>query len=247
MSINSVTKNGAPIGIIGAMQVEVEAICDAMENKTEEEISGIRYVSGELYGQRVVAAKCGIGKVFAAICAQTMIMKYSPRVIINTGVAGTLTKRLSIGDIAIADRVVQHDMDTSPIGDPVGLLSGINKIYLPADKETGEVIASCISELGLNFCRGTVASGDVFISKTEQKERIHSLFDDAEGECVACEMEGAAIGHVCYVNGTPFCVLRAISDGGDENATLDYPTFLARAASAATKVLMGYVKISSQG
>ena len=112
----------ADIGIIGAMQIEVEALCAAMENTETETIGSIEFVYGTLRGKKVVCAKCGIGKVFAAMCAQTMILKYAPGVIVNSGVAGTLSQQLSIGQIALAEQVVQHDMDTSPIGDPVGLI-----------------------------------------------------------------------------------------------------------------------------
>ena len=118
-----------PIGIIGAMDIEVDGIVASMSNTTIEEISGVKYYSGTLSNKNVVVAKCGIGKVFAAICSQTMILKYNPCVIINTGVAGSLSNELNILDVAVADKVVQHDMDTSAIGDPKGLISGINVIY----------------------------------------------------------------------------------------------------------------------
>lgn len=225
------------IGIIGAMQVEVEAICTAMEDATVETVGGITFTVGTLYGHRVVAAKCGVGKVFAAMCAQTMILTYAPAVIINTGVAGTLTDRLSIGQVALADRVVQHDMDTSPLGDPVGLISGINEVYLPTDPAVTEALASCVAAEGVVYLRGTVASGDQFIHSSTQKQRITATFEDT----IACEMEGAAIGHVCYVNRTPCAILRAISDGGDEQAFRDYPSFLAAAAHTATAVLLRFV------
>ena len=93
----------ADIGIIGAMKIEVEAICAAMTDAVCEVISGMEFVCGTLKGKRVVCAKCGIGKVFAAICAQTMILRYAPAVIINSGVAGTLSPELSIGQIALAE------------------------------------------------------------------------------------------------------------------------------------------------
>jgi len=114
------------IGIIGAMQTEVELLISRLEGAEKRTVSGIDFYSGKLEKKDVVVAKCGIGKVFAAMCAQTMILAFAPAVIVNTGVAGTLTPRLSIGQVALADRVVQHDMDTSPLGDPVGLISGIN-------------------------------------------------------------------------------------------------------------------------
>ena len=230
------------IGIIGAMKIEVEAICAAMTDTESEEISGIEFVSGTLRGKRVVCAKCGIGKVFAAMCAQTMILRYAPTVMINSGVAGTLSPELSIGQIALADQMVQHDMDTSPIGDPVGLISGINIIYIPADTVVTARLAAAVESVGVPYKRGTVASGDQFICHTADKERIRAAFETPDKPVIACEMEGAAIGQVCYVNKVPYGILRAISDGGDEQAFSDYPTFLAAAAKTATEVMLRFVE-----
>ena len=232
----------ATVGIIGAMQIEVEALCAAMENTETETVGNMTFVLGDLRGKRVVCAKCGIGKVFAAMCAQTMILHYAPDCIINSGVAGTLSETLSIGQIALAEQVVQHDMDTSPIGDPVGLISGINIIYIPTDPTVTAALAAAVSSKGVPYQRGTVASGDQFICRTADKERIKGIFE-AEGKpVIACEMEGAAIGQVCYVNQVPYGILRAISDGGDEQAFADYPTFLAAAAKTATEVMLRFVE-----
>ncbi len=225
------------IGIIGAMGIEVRALADLLEDKKSETISGVEYISGKIYGKDVVLAVCGIGKVFAAICAQTMVLKYNPDVIINTGVAGTLTDALSIGDIAIADSVVQHDMDTSPLGDPVGLLSGINIVKIPADKKTCEKIETCVKEIGANYETGTIASGDQFLASKEVKERIVANFG-----AIAGEMEGAAVGHVCYVNQKPFCVLRAISDCADGSGAENYMEFLGKAAENATMIMAKFIK-----
>ena len=117
------------IGIIGALENEVEGIIEKLSERTSEQISGITFYSGEIYGKRVCVARCGVGKVFGAICAEAMILKYSPSLIVNTGVAGAVAEGLKTSDIVIANRLLQHDMDTSPIGDPPGLISGINKIY----------------------------------------------------------------------------------------------------------------------
>ena len=225
------------IGIIGAMGIEVRALADLLENKKTETISGVEYMSGKIYGKDVVLAVCGIGKVFAAICAQTMILKYNPDVIINTGVAGTLTDKLSIGDIAIADSVVQHDMDTSPLGDPVGLLSGINIVKIPTDNETAAKIKTCVDEIGANYEIGTIASGDQFLANNQVKERIVNNFS-----AIAGEMEGAAIGHVCYVNKKPFCVLRAISDCADGSGAENYMEFLEKAAENAIAIMKKFIK-----
>ena len=225
------------IGIIGAMTVEIEGLRALMTDKKEETVSGIKFVSGVLEGKEVVTAVSGIGKVFAAICTEAMILKYDPDVVINTGVAGTLTDKLGIGDIAVARNVVQHDMDTSPLGDPRGLVSGINVIYFDADVKTSESLSRAAAELNINTVSGTVASGDQFIASKEKKQDITDTFG-----AVACEMEGAAIGHVCYVNGKPFAVLRAISDSADGHAEMDYPTFCRKAAENYINVVRGYLR-----
>ncbi len=225
------------IGIIGAMDVEVENIKALLENKTTETVSGIDFVSGTLYGKQIVIAKCGIGKVFAAVCAQTMIIKYAPDVIINTGVAGSLTPKLSVCDVAVSKSVVQHDMDTSPIGDPVGLLSGINIVEIPADERLASIAQEVIRNFNLNTETGIIASGDQFIASVSQKDGILKNFD-----AIACEMEGASIGHVAYINKVPFVVLRAISDTADNSSHMDYPTFLKKASENSTKVTLEFIK-----
>ncbi len=226
------------IGIIGAMSVEVEGIRALMTDKEETVVSGIRFVSGKLGKNEAVTAVCGIGKVFAAICAEAMIMRFDPDVVINTGVGGSLDPKLKIGDIAIADKVVQHDMDTSPIGDPKGLLSGINKIYLESDKKVSEILSECVKAEGIDTMFGTVASGDQFIASKERKDEIVGNFG-----AVVCEMEGAAIGHVCYVNGKAFAVLRAVSDSADDSAHMDYPEFAKMAAENYVKVILRFANI----
>ena len=132
------------IGIIGAMRVEMEALAAALENKKTEVVSDIEFHTGSLSGHDVVLAVCGVGKVFAATCAQTMILRYAPAVIVNSGVAGTLSNELSIGQIALADHVIQHDMDTSAVGDPVGLISGMDLIYIPTDKAVTAALAAAV-------------------------------------------------------------------------------------------------------
>ncbi len=220
------------IGIIGAMSVEVEALKDKLEGVKTHTVSGIEFYEGKLCGKDTVVAKCGIGKVFAAICAEAMILRFEVTHIINTGVAGTLTPSLGILDIAIADGVVQHDMDTSPIGDPVGLISGINKIVLPTSRALAETALAAASKLGFTAKTGIVASGDQFINSKERKNFIRTSFG-----AVCCEMEGAAIGHVCYVNGVDCLIVRAISDSATGEAELEYPKMVALAAQRSQKMI----------
>lgn len=225
------------IGIIAAMNVEMESLRSYIENPVTETVSGITFVSGMLEGKEVVTAVCGIGKVFAAMCAQTMILRYTPDCIVNTGVAGTLTDKLTIGSIAVSSAVVQHDMDTSALGDPVGMISGINKVLLPASGDLCDQLSACATVLGIRTETGVIASGDQFISSSEKKDAIVKTFG-----AIACEMEGAAIGQVCYVNRVPFCVLRAISDSADGSSHMDYPTFVGMAAEQSVKLLRTFLK-----
>lgn len=220
------------IGIIGAMEIETAAIKAELVNPEERVISGVTFVKGLWQGKEVVVATAGVGKVFAAICAEAMILKYQPEWIVNTGVAGALSKDLRILDVVISQEVVQHDMDTSPLGDPVGLLSGINKVQLPADPGLVARFKEAADSLGVNALPGTVASGDQFVAEGAKKEWIVEQFGAA-----CCEMEGASIGQVCYVNQVPFVVLRAISDGAQEEATMDYPAFAAKAAAQSVAIL----------
>ncbi|MFR8176063.1 MAG: 5'-methylthioadenosine/adenosylhomocysteine nucleosidase [Christensenellales bacterium] len=225
------------IGIIAAMDVEMKSLRSFMTDTKTETVSGITFVSGTLEGKLVVTAVCGIGKVFAAMCAQTMILRYQPECIVNTGVAGALSDKLSIGSVAISSAVVQHDMDTSALGDPLGLISGVNKVQLPADSDLCGQLSACATVLGIRTETGVIASGDQFISSAERKDAIVKTFG-----AIACEMEGAAIGQVCYVNRVPFCVLRAISDSADGSSHMDYPTFVGMAAEQSVKLLRTFLK-----
>ena len=224
-------------GIIGAMRIEVETIKSLMENKSVETISGVEYVKGTLHGKDVVIAVCGIGKVAAAMCTQTMILKYAPDRIINTGVGGSLSTKLAIGDVAVAESLVQHDMDTSPLGDPVGLISGINVIKMPADEKVVEMLIRGVEALdGIKALKGVIASGDQFIASEEKKKFIVDNFG-----ALVCEMEGASIAQVCYTNGVPFGVVRAVSDCADGSSHMDYGEFLPIAAANAAKIIEYFV------
>lgn len=223
------------IGVIGAMQIEVDNLKAAMEDVSTKEYSGVTFVSGTIAGKEIVAAVCGIGKVFAAICAEAMILEYHVDYMVNIGVGGTLCKELGVMDVAVADKVVQHDMNTTPLGDPMGLLSGINEVYLPANEKMCQLMGSCLEEKGIHYHVGTIATGDLFVSTPQQKERIHERFD-----AIACEMEGGSIGHVCYVNNVPFAILRSISDG--EGASMDYATFAEKAAMQSIIVVMDFIQ-----
>ena len=220
------------IGIIAAMQKEMDNIAAKMEGAVREKVGGIEFVRGSVNGCDVVCSVCGIGKVFAAMCAEAMIIKYSPGLIINTGVGGTLTRHLTIGDVAVSSAVCQHDMDTTALGDEPGLISGINKVYFEADSDAADEIESIAGSLGIRTYRGTIASGDRFVASAAEKDRITSTFG-----AISCEMEGAAVGHVCYVNGVPFVIIRAISDDADGGACENYGEFAAASAARSAELV----------
>lgn len=222
------------IGVIGAMQMEVDNLKEALSDTKTVTYSGVEFVCGKLEGKDIVAAKCGVGKVFAAICAQTMILKFNVDMLVNIGVAGTLTRDLEVLDVALAGKVLQHDIDTSPLGDPVGLISGINTIFIPTDEHMNEVMVACLKEKGIKFKKGAIATGDQFIAKDEQRDFIREHFD-----AIAAEMEGGSIGHVCYVNDVPFTVLRSISDGS--GGAMDYETFAEKAAVQSIEVVKDFI------
>ncbi|MBQ7363192.1 MAG: 5'-methylthioadenosine/adenosylhomocysteine nucleosidase [Clostridia bacterium] len=229
--------NVCDIGIIGAMTAEVEAIISSLSSPASECVSGIKFYTGILLGKRVAVATSGVGKVFAALAAEAMILKYSPRLIINTGVGGAISGELRPLDIVFAERVVQHDMDTSPLGDPKGLISGINKIYFSSDERAVSILSSLAEKMKVSFRVGTVATGDRFVCSPNDKRAIYEAFS-----ADVCEMEGGAIAQTAYVNSTPFVVVRAISDSADGDASMDYSEFLPRAAKISTELTLGLVQ-----
>ena len=226
------------IGVIGAMESEVRDLISKLEGHAVKTVGGIDFHTGMLFSKKAVIAKCGVGKVFAAMCAQAMIIAFSPKLIINTGVAGALAEGLDTGDTVIADRLVQHDMDTSPLGDPKGLISGINKIYFDSDARAVKILCDSAQNMGIKAIAATVASGDVFVADRESRERIRGMFDAS-----ACEMEGAAIAQVAFVNSTPFAVIRAISDNADGNSAMSFPIFLGIAARTSQRLTEALISL----
>lgn len=221
------------VGIVGAMDVEVQEIKKNIKNPETVTIAGIDFVKGKINETEVVVAKSGVGKVFAAVCAQIMILTFAPDYILNTGVCGSLTKELKALDIVIGQKVVQYDMDTSPLGDPVGLISGINKIYFECDEDLSNTLENILKKKSINFKKGTVATGDKFINDSVLVNYLSENFG-----AIAGDMESASIGHVCYINNVPFGILRSISDSGDENSDVDYAQTVDFAVKVSIEVLL---------
>lgn len=227
------------IGIIGAMELEVETLKSEMSVSKIEKKANMDFYEGTLNGANVVIVRSGVGKVNAALCTQILVDIFHVTHIINTGVAGSLNAKLDIGDILVSKDALHHDVDVTIFGYKLGEVPQLGLREFPADEH--------LITLALEACRkvnpdihavpGRVVSGDQFISKNEIKEK---LIQEFHGDCA--EMEGASIAHGAYLNHVPFVIIRAISDKADNSAEMDYPTFEAAAAKHSAALVRELVK-----
>lgn len=222
------------IGIIGAMELEVEALKEKMQVKRIVEKAGMKFFEGVLSDTDVVIVQSGIGKVNAGICVQILADAFAITTVINTGVAGSLNNAANIGDIIISTESQEHDMDVTALGYEPGIIPQMKASVFQADAKIVETAVEVCREVNpdINVLTGKVVSGDQFISSKEQKERLISVL---HGDCA--EMEGAAIAHAAFLNNIPYVVIRAISDKADGSAQMDYPTFEKAAAAHSAKLV----------
>lgn len=226
------------IGIIGAMDTEVDNIKTQVKNKALSTVAGVDFVCGFIDDINVCVAKCSPGKVNAALCTQAMIDNFDIDMIINVGVACSLSEDVIIKNVVIASDVCEYDIDITALGEPKGFINGLNVIKVKTDGKISEQLARIAINHGEKIHRGTIASGDTFIANNELKKTLSTEFG-----AICGEMEGGAIGHTCAANNVPFAVLRSISDGGNENAQLDYPTFKKIAAEISTAIILEFIKL----
>ena len=227
------------IGNIGAMDVEVTSLKEAAKITNTAEIAEMEFCEGTLGGKNVVIVKCGMGKVNAGICAHTLINDFDCTKIINTGVAGSLDSKIDIGDIVVSTEAVQHDFDVEAIGFKKGEIPYTGLIAFPADEALRAEAVEAVQKSApdIHVFEGRVCSGDQFISTKEQKDTIIGNFG---GMC--CEMEGAAIAQTCYLNSTPFVIIRAISDKPDGAGAVDFNEFQAEAAARCAAIVQYMVE-----
>ncbi len=222
------------IAIIGAMDLEIDQILHLVQNKKKYTFCQTFFCEGRYENTSLVVSKCCPGKVNAAICAQTIILKHAPNQIINVGVAGG-TKEMNIGDVAIATDFVQYDVDASFVGDPVGLISGINLLKIKASKTIFENLWAAASKTKASPKRSIVATGDKFLS-CEEIAKTQKQF----GANVV-EMEAAAIAQACFKASVDFGAVKVVSDNG--NAQSEYEKFKFKAASKLSKIIEQYLKL----
>ncbi|HCC34761.1 MAG TPA: 5'-methylthioadenosine/adenosylhomocysteine nucleosidase [Ruminococcaceae bacterium] len=229
------------IGIIGALEIEIEGFNALMEEKTEKRISGIPYVQGILAGKNCVTCICGVGKVNAAMSAAIMMNEFSPSLIVNTGVAGALKNGIGIGDLVIGTDVIQHDFDIVAAGNPSGAVEVGDELIIrfPCDNAATQILLDSAQHIikEETIFSGTVATGDQFISGKEARHQLAAKFD-----ALTCEMEGGAIAQVCYRIGVPFALLRSISDNIDKDDFIDFTVFAKSAAQKNIDVITEMLK-----
>jgi len=220
------------IGIVGAMKEEIELLHKHVQQTRSFTKAGITYVEGTLHGRQVLFCKSGVGKVNAAVCTQLLIDAGADCVLF-TGVAGAVNPDLRIGDIVVSSTCLQHDMDCTPLGFERGQIPYQAVWEYQADEQLiGLAMAACDRLFPGRSVRGKILSGDQFIAS---RETVRLLHEELGGACT--EMEGAALAQVCAMNGTPFVVIRAMSDKADGSAHVNFPEFTVEASINSHRII----------
>lgn len=227
------------LGIIGAMDEEVARIKEQMKEAEIQTYAGMDFYRGRIDGKEAVAVRSGIGKVNAAVCAQVLADRYPISALVNTGIAGSLDAKIDIGDIVLSVDALQHDMDATNFGYPLGQIPRMELLSFQADPRLRELAKECCLEVNpdIHVHEGRIVSGDQFVSSQEKKDWLIQTF----GGCCT-EMEGAAIAQTAYLNRIPFLIIRAISDKADNSATVDYPAFEAQAIAHSVNLMLEMIR-----
>ena len=222
------------VGIIGAMEPEVQALIRDMEASEQKTKAGMKFYAGRLYGVPAVVVQSGIGKVNAAVCAQILADDYQVGALINTGVAGSLQASINIGDIVLSTDALQHDMDATQFGYALGVIPQMACSDFPADLRLLQLAETSCRKVNpdIQVFSGRVLSGDQFVASSQKKQWLVETYG---GYCT--EMEGAAIAQTAYLNQIPFLIIRGISDKADDSAHMSYDEFLRLAVENSLRLL----------
>lgn len=228
-------------GIIGAMDLEVEMLKEVMAVEGRRTLAGMDFCVGTLEGQQAVVVISGIGKVNAAVCAQVLISVFGCTHIINTGVAGAIHDDLNVGDMVISTDVLEHDFDATGFGYELGQIPRMSEWIFKADQALIQLAQKAIEQEQIphKVLQGRIVSGDIFVSSGETKDRLWKDFN-----AYATEMEGAAIGHSCWLNAVPFLILRAMSDKADGTAHESFEEFCREAAVNSSRIVRNMLRHS---
>ncbi|QKE29235.1 multifunctional 5'-methylthioadenosine / S-adenosylhomocysteine nucleosidase / 6-amino-6-deoxyfutalosine hydrolase [Arcobacter acticola] len=224
------------LAIMGAMEEEIEPLLAYFDKVNVVEYANNKYYEVNYNGLDIVIAYSKIGKVFASLTASTMIEKFGCDTLLFSGVAGGINPKLKIGDLIIADKLCQHDLDITAFGHPHGYVPG-GKVFVETSKELRDVAIKVAKENDLKVIEGIIATGDQFVHSTQRKEFIENTFN-----ADALEMEGASVAVVCDALNVPFFILRAISDTADMDAGFDFDEFLKSSAKNSADYLIKILK-----
>ncbi|MEW6564297.1 MAG: 5'-methylthioadenosine/adenosylhomocysteine nucleosidase [Spirochaetota bacterium] len=233
------------IGIIGAMEAELELLRGIMQDPVEHRIGAFTYSSGTLGKKEAVLLQCGIGKVQAAVGCAIMLQTFKLTALINTGSAGGIAQNLHFGDVVISEGLIYHDVDVTAFGYLPGQIPGQPQIF-SADKTLQQLAETAIVNLKqqgrlparLNYLKGIIGSGDTFMHEPEKISRLRATFPTIQ----AVEMEGAAIAHCCTIFSTPFLVLRALSDIAGQESPMKFDEFLPIASRHSSEIVMELIQ-----
>jgi len=223
------------IAIMGAMPEEIAPILEKLGTYTTTEYAGNRYYEADYKGVSLVIAYSKIGKVFSTLTATTMIEHFGAQKLLFSGVAGAISPTLKVGDLIVATKLSQHDLDITAFGHPFGYVPE-GAVFVEADKSMIELSKEVAREMGKSVQEGVIATGDQFVANEERKNWIGKEFS-----ADALEMEGGSVAVVCDALDVPFFILRAISDAADMDASFSFDEFLETSAIESAEFVMKMV------
>lgn len=217
------------IGIIVAEEKELIEVKNIMDSIKEKEIYEKIFYIGNIDNIKVVLVKSNVGKVNSSRICQVLIDNFDIELIINVGTAGSVDNRLNIGDIVVANELVQYDFDVTPFGRKLGEIENIGKSI-----KVHENLLNLFSD---NVYKGVIASGDKFIIDIKEKEKIRNNF-----KALCIDMESASIAQVCFLDKIPFIIIRSITDKLDGSSKIEFETFLSMSSKNAANILKEYIR-----
>lgn len=237
------------IGIMGAMSEEITYLLEYYKEYETISFGGNDYHKVKISSDGVVLKKdqtntsseliiaiSRLGKVNAALTASILCLHFGVEKLIFNGVAGGISYDLKAGDLVLATKLAQHDVDITAFGHPYGFFSG-NKLWVESDFALNNIAKNVANELQIELKSGKVATGDQFINSNDKKGWIKATFN---ADCI--EMEGAAMAVVCDSLKVPFCVIRAISDNAGDDALIDHEALLEETAKRSSKLVVKMIE-----
>jgi len=228
------------IGVIGAMDEEIETLTKQMQSKTKRTIAGNIFYEGVLFGKQCVVAKSGVGKVYSSMTTQILISSFGVQKVIFTGLAGSINPNIKIGDIVIGAKCVQYDMDATELGFKLGQIPYTKYRFFDADKNMLK-IALKTNIPQTKIIQGVILTGDLFLNHKKQA-LYKEIFKGLGGDCL--EMEGASVAQVCTLNKIPFCIIRIISDNANEDALKDFEKFKKIVSGKSLQIIENIMKVN---